>query len=307
MTSLKGTIEADACSRLAPSMLKGLYKHTRKIIKWARVALDGFSPQTLRNLYYGQEVLLGYTYNNVKDATVTARLRGIIGYDEIVDLTRDAIGPALFSGIEDFIPSVIAFYRQDFWVTQPTYVEVWCEAQASVPVLESHTWDLGVKLWPCKGDPGLHSTFLTAQRLRPHVDAGRKVEIVYVGDWNPKGEQIPKTLQRNLADRHDVPIHFARVAITAQQISQYNLASKPVNMNDPQAAAFLQTHGDDARHVEVEAMNPRELVGIVRDAMESRVDLEPMGRKLAAQKRTRREVARRLADGHRRPRKGRRR
>ncbi len=84
-----------------------------------------------------------------------------------------------------------------------------------------------------------------------------------------------------------------------EQINALRLPSTEVNMDDPQADEWVERHGDNARHVEVEAMNPRQLVDIVRDAIKSRIDFLPVGKKLAAQKRNRREIKRRLMAGRR--------
>ena len=275
-------------------LLKGLHQHTREIIEWVREALDDLAPQTLRHLYYEQAPLLGFSYQALKNPLKQARLRGIVGYEEIIDTTRDPIGPAMYSGPADYVDAAVLQYRHDIWSTQDVYCEVWVEASATIPVIDDHTWDLGMQLQPCRGDMGMHTIYMAAERFKPHVEAGRTIRLLHLGDWNPKGEQIPLTIQRSLLERHGVDVEIIRVAITPEQIDAYHLPSRDVNKDDPQAVAWKKHHGKDARHVELEALPAKLLVPITREAVRAELNLEAMGRKLAAQKRVRREIGRRL-------------
>ena len=282
----------------ADNPYRGMSQSMRERIAWAREALDEFPRRSLRNLYYAQSGTMGYTYDDMKRAMSVGRLKHILGYDEITDHTRTPVGPTLYRGLADFATVVVNAYRQDIWSTQTQYVEVWCESNATVPMLEDGTWELGVQLQPCGGDLTLYPVYMAAQRFQRHIDAGRPAVVIYVGDWNPKGEQIPRSIKRNLLERHGVEVEFVRVAITAEQIDEHQLpAKKPGKIKDGDhlAIPWIKKHG--ALYVEVEAMAPQTLIEIVSDAVEARLDMKAWARKQTLQTRNRRKLERQLQPG----------
>lgn len=278
--------------------LKGLHKHTRQIIEWARAHLDENGKGSLRTLYYAQSDLkgMGFSYKAMKNPLKVARLREIIDYDEIVDRTRECLDVPMWPSLAAFAPDAVVSYRQDIWSTQRFYVEVWCESDATVTYLQALCWELGVVLQPCRGDMGLHAIHKAAKRFKPHIEAGRPAHVIYCGDWNPKGEQIPQSIKANLWKRHGVRVKFTRVAILPAQIDKYRLPSRrgKANSSDPVAIAWHKIKGKDTRHVELEAMPSRTLIPLVRRGVVAKLDLKAVARKLPVQTRTRREIARRL-------------
>lgn len=281
----------------ADDPLKGKHKHTREMIWGARVALDEFQPRTLRNIYYGQTGTDGYSYDAMIMALAIGRHCGVLGYDEIIDTTRNPQSPVMFTGVSDFRDFARHIYRQDIWSTQRQYVEVWCESNATAPILSQYTRDLGVPLQPCGGDFSIHATHVASERFRLHEQAGRPCVVIYVGDFNPKGEQIPKTIARNMRGRHGVRATFRHVAITPEQIVEHDLPSEKLvaKAGDKLAPAWIEKYGKDARTVEVEAMHPQTLIDIVRDAVSAELDLGAVAQKLPWQKRNSNDIQRRLA------------
>ena len=279
-------------------LYRGMHQSMRERIVWAREALDEFPRRSLRNLYYGQTGTMGYSYNMMKTAMAVGRIKGILGYDEVIDLTRPPVGPTLYRGLGDFATVVVNSYRQDIWSTQSEYIEVWCESNATVPMLEDGTWELGVQIQPCGGDLTLYPLYMAAQRFAPHIAAGRPAVVIYIGDWNPKGLQIPLTIERNLYERHDVKVEFIRVAVTAEQIDEHQLPAKhpgKIKPGDHLAIPWIKKHG--ALYVEVEAMAPQTLIDIVQEALEARLDMKAWARKQSLQRRNRRKLEQQLQPG----------
>jgi hypothetical protein len=62
-------------------------------------------------------------------------------------------------------------------------------------------------------------------------------------------------------------IHFERLAVTPEQIEEWNLPSRPTKESDPR---YKTWNGDDS--VELDAIEPDELRNIVREAIERHVD-----------------------------------
>ena len=100
--------------------------------------------------------------------------------------------------------------------------------------------------------------------------------VVYVGDYDPAGLQIADTLETKLSEHLDYAaedfnldapeLTFLRVAITAQQIIDHALPTKPVKSTQSRARYDID------QTVEAEAMDPATLRGIVADAFEPMFD-----------------------------------
>jgi hypothetical protein len=94
------------------------------------------------------------------------------------------------------------------------------------------------------------------------------VYIYHLGDFDPSGvnagEKIEETL-REMAP--DAEIHFARIAVTPNQIDTWNLPTRPTKTTDSRANDF----GDIS--VELDAIEPDLLRNLVRTYIEK--DLPP--------------------------------
>jgi hypothetical protein len=68
----------------------------------------------------------------------------------------------------------------------------------------------------------------------------------------------------------NITVH--RVALTIDQVKQYNLIPNPAKLADPRSQAYVAQYGDQCW--ELDAIEPRELQRLVKDAIEERLDLE---------------------------------
>jgi hypothetical protein len=93
--------------------------------------------------------------------------------------------------------------------------------------------------------------------------------ILYVGDFDPTGEDI----ERDMADRVGRPDGVERVAVTPEQVRAYLLSPMPGNDSDPRAHGFVERHGRLIQ-VEVEALDPNDLRALIDDALDPYRDRE---------------------------------
>jgi hypothetical protein len=91
----------------------------------------------------------------------------------------------------------------------------------------------------------------------------RPTYIYHLGDHDPSGvnagEKIDETL-RALAP--DAEIHFERIAVTPDQISEWELPSRPTKTTDTRAKAFGHKNS-----VELDAIHPDQLRKLVEDVV----------------------------------------
>jgi hypothetical protein len=157
------------------------------------------------------------------------------------------------------------------WRGQPNFVSVWLEKEALAGIFEKPCNELGVSWFPVRGYPSLTGLFewlkyadqachrdqyenwyfFASDLVRTgfketyrqyHRGRAKRCIILYYGDHDPDGWEIPRSAERNLAKIQemllrrkrdgtlpegmirpwDVKIEFRRVALNMDQIQQYN-------------------------------------------------------------------------------------
>jgi len=162
-----------------------------------------------------------------------------------------------------FLEESIRTYRYDLGHDQPDHVEIWAEKDAIVSVLLDAADPLRVQVMPFRGFTSLTSLYNAAMNFKDRIDEGKEISIYYFGDHDPSGVAIDAAAQKALRDDFDVDISFHRVAVTPQQIAQYNLPTRPTKATDSRAKKFV------GESVEIDAM-PRD---VLLDLVTSRIML----------------------------------
>ncbi len=97
---------------------------------------------------------------------------------------------------------------------------------------------------------------------------GVETFIYALYDYDAGGERAANTVENELPQYAPyVPIHFERLAVTPQQIAQWQLPTRPPKKTDPQAAKW-----GNKPAVELDAIMPNQLTGLVEDAITRHVD-----------------------------------
>lgn len=206
---------------------------------------------TLRGLYY-QLVSRGMTntlrhYKRVVSAMGQARREGVIGYGQFSDHDREPVGSTdaeptnLEDQIEDAKSAVMSwvnYYRKSRWENQPRYVELWIEKKALQGVFQTVSEFHHVALCPCKGYPSL--TFLSeaAGRFARAGRRGQSPVIVYFGDHDPSGEDIPRAIGNSLLADFGVDVEVQVIGLTEEQCLDLQLPPAPVKSTDSRSANF---------------------------------------------------------------------
>lgn len=231
---------------------------------------------TLRSLHY-QLVGLGMTndiqhYKRVVNAMIEARWAGQISFDQFSDLDRSMIGGTkhettiLADKIEEGKFQVKAWmtaYSKNRWENQPIYPEVLIEKKALQGVFAPICEDMDVSLGACKGYPSL--TFLNemANRFR---DIDKHIVVLYFGDYDPSGEDIPRSIVENL-ERFGVSIDLRRIALMEDQVMEWKLPPAPAKLTDSRTAKW-----DGLGQVELDAVKPERLQQLCRKSIKSLFD-----------------------------------
>jgi hypothetical protein len=188
------------------------------------------------------------------------RRSGDLPYYYLADSTRWQRKPRTFNGIEEAFQHTAQFYRKSLWADAGSYVEVWLEKDALAGVVHPVTSMFDVPLMVARGYASLSFLYSAAEAIN---DLDVPAYIYHLGDFDPSGvnagEKIEETL-REMAP--DADISFERIAVTLEQIEEWNLPTRPTKTSDTRAKGFGEVS------VELDAIDPNQLRELVQAAIE---------------------------------------
>lgn len=240
-------------------------------------ALAEVYPMTLRQLYYrlvseGAIEKTEAEYKRLSRVTVEMRREGRLPFSKLTDTTRFMRKHRSYSGLHDLFDSTSQLYRRDLWQAQSTYVEVWIEKDALSGVAFPVTQRYDVPLMVSRGFASWSFIHGTAETIRQQHRDGKRSVIYYLGDYDPSGSCIDRSIERSLRElTNDIDFGFERIAVTKTQIAVYGLPTRPTKKSDSRAATF----GDD-RSVELDALPAQTFKQIIEDAICNHIDQQSL-------------------------------
>ena len=255
---------------------KNAFRHKALSSRSTKAEIDGrrdalrsivaaMRPMTVRQVFYQATVrgIIEKTetgYTKVKTDLIQMRRAKRLPYDWITDSTRWQRKPTTYSGIQNALEETARLYRKALWNDIDAYVEIWLEKDALSGVVYPITWQFDVPLMVARGYASLSFLHSAAEHINS-LDV--PAYIYHLGDFDPSGvnagEKIEETL-RELAPGTE--IHFERLAVTEQQISDWRLPTRPTKQSDSRA----KNHGDIS--VELDAIEPGRLRQLVSETIE---------------------------------------
>lgn len=268
-------------------MGRGLSQKTLDLIAAATGILSAIQPATVRGVCYQLFVhvraipdMSKNSTDKVSRALTTARERGMIPWDWIVDETREIDHRRGWDDPDAFLHTVRRSYRKDLWAMQPRRVIVVSEKGTVGGVLRPVIHEYGVPL-------GIYHGFGSATALNDlaawTVEDGRPATILYVGDHDPSGRYMSDADIPERIARYGGHANIIRLAITAPQIRQHGLPtfSAHEKKTDARYGWFIDNHGETC--CELDAMDPTQLRAAVEQAIVGHLDLDQWERAVQVQ------------------------
>lgn len=197
-----------------------------------------------------------------------AREQGRIPWPWIVDETRELERVSTWDDPEDYARCVAQSYRRDFWNQQPVRLLVASEKGTVrgvlAPVLDHYA--VGFRV--------MHgfTSATTAKDIAGDYD-GRKLIVLYVGDFDPSGmymseEDLPNRMTKYDGDH----VTVKRIALTRAHVTGLSSFPATDKRKDPRYKWFVRNYGK--RCWELDAMDPNDL----RDCVEREIKkvIEPV-------------------------------
>jgi hypothetical protein len=164
-----------------------------------------------------------------------------------------------FNSIDEALADTAETYRKALWRDANCYLEIWLEKDALSGVVMPVTKKFDVPLMVARGYAS--ETFLhSSGEYMASVD--KPCFVYHFGDFDQSGQDAARAVERGL--RHHAAgaeIHFERIAVTQNQIDEWDLPSRPTKQSDTRAKKFGLVS------VELDAIDPNKLRELVEEVI----------------------------------------
>jgi hypothetical protein len=266
-------------------MAKKLPKYEQIVEEALEVFKQYDSALTLRQLYYRlvSKHLFPNTINSYKRLSrimVKAREQGDVPVNCLEDRSRRILGrgDTGYSSAEEFLRRRITGLKESYkeftmpmWDDQPNYVLVSLEKDALSRLMSDIANQYSVRTFPTRGYPSFTYVNRMATYIRNRLK-GKPTVVLYFGDHDPSGVDIERDLEDRLRKYDAGDFKVIRIALTKDQIQQYNLPPMPVKRSDARSEGFLESFGDQS--VELDALDPNTLKFMVAQSIAANIDLD---------------------------------
>lgn len=254
--------QAEVCATLGLPIADKVYQSWKPINRTLRSLafsvnfIKKHEKVSVRQVYYALVSHMGLPntrndYKKTVNLLKRARLAGIIPFNAIIDDTREAEKTPSWDSIRQILGAAIHQYRSDWWEDQFYYVEVWLEKRALKRIFYPITNAYDVHL--CIG--GGYQSWSEIWEAKKRFDQRpQPVAILYFGDLDPSGKDIPRDLE-NRFEILGVPVKVEQIALTKQDVEEYNLPRNPFIKEDPRQAWYIEKYGI-TYGVELDALPP---------------------------------------------------
>lgn len=268
-----------AVEEFIPKKFTGAHK---QVIKQANAIIDEYAKQgykmTLRQIHYQFVARDLYdntqaNYKRLGNILDNARKAGLVDWDAIEDPTRSLRRIAVWDTPEEAVERVKKQFKLDPWNRQPVRrrIEVWVEKDAAVGIVRPTCNALRLAYFSCRGYSSSSGLYEAGKRLKAFSDAGYQTLILYLGDHDPSGVQMTESTDNKVTMFARKNIEFRRIALTLEQIKQYNPPANFVKETDSRTAWYVdQFKTEDCW--ELDALSPSVVDALIREHVDPLID-----------------------------------
>ena len=225
-------------------------------------------------------------YKALSELTTRARLEGYIHMRAISDETRpisifdvhETPRPFLRREFNNFLNG----YYRDLQQSQPNHIEILGEKNTVQSILKSVASDFCVPLTIGRGYSSIPPRYQMAERYKR--SGKEKLILLVLSDLDPDGEEICQSFARSMRDEFGVSqIEAVKVGLTSEQVKLFNLPpSMEAKPTSGQYSKFVAKYGKNA--YELEALPPATLQDLLREALDSVMDIDAYNAEIEQEK-----------------------
>lgn len=226
------------------------------------------------------------SYRALVELLTRARIAGEISFDAISDETRPVTTWAVYSESGAFVSSQISDflhgYHRDYMQWQPCHIEFLCEKNTAAPVFRPVCGDHCIPMTSGRGFCSLPPRY---EMWRRFTESGKERLVVLIAsDHDPDGEEIAHSFAGSMRDDFGVEhITAVKVALRHEQVAELNVTPNKLEAKKTSSnyKKFAQNYGNEV--YELEALDDETLQQILRDAIDSVIDMGLYNAELAAE------------------------
>jgi hypothetical protein len=206
------------------------------------LAAQGFT-LTLRQLYYqfvARQLIANAVpeYKRLGRIVAEGRRAGLIDWAHIEDRTRDLDRYSYWDDPSDILRSAAESYREDVWTGQTFRPEVWIEKSALTGVVKPVCNRWRVPHIATRGYPSISELYAAGRRMLRHLDEGLEPVVFYLGDHDPSGLDMSRSLRDELSLYTRTPVEVVRLGF--DQVSAQALPPNPANETDKRFKQYVE-------------------------------------------------------------------
>lgn len=230
---------------------------------------------TLRQLYY-QFVARNWIknkfteYKRMGDIISEARMCGRIDWEAIEDRMRSLDTIPTWNRPADILVGAARQYREDFWDSQDSYIEVWVEKDALTGVVEKACRGLRVSSLACRGYNSQSELYRAGKRFAEAEERGRTPIIIHLGDHDPSGIDMTRDNRERVITFAGIEVEVRRIALNYDQVEGFRLPPNPAKETDSRSPAYIAQYGESSW--ELDAIDPRRLREMIQDEIRLFID-----------------------------------
>ena len=251
--------------------------------------LREYWPLTVRQAFYQMVARLVVPnskaeYKKISDILLKLRRQGRVPWSAIEDRTRRTTEKRGHSDYATWLRDQLNYfadarcYGRCYVQDQDVYVEVSTEKDALASIVEDVTWKFCTRLNIVRGQNSGSFQQVMAERFKRAEAQGQRPILIHVGDFDPSGVAIPKSMAKSFREDHGVEVEVIRAALNPDQIIEHQLPAKhdAAKQTDPNYKEWLRLYGEDQVAVELDALHPKTLQDIVSSALSDVLDMSSM-------------------------------
>jgi hypothetical protein len=231
---------------------------------------DGGAPKTGRRFFY-LALSYGYiqpdmgasdaakksrdaAYKRITSVLATLRMQGRIGWDMVLDLTRELDEWQIYGSAREARAHARQVYDEDRWLGQLFYPILIIEKDTMEPVCKPMASRWQMPFASSRGYSSLKLQHDVAEMLkRRQVKTDQTAVIYFISDLDPSGLDLQRAWEQVMTDFGVWDCRFVRIALTPAQVAEHDLdrLSIEVKSSDTRAEKFIEQYGDRCWEVDV--------------------------------------------------------
>jgi ParB-like nuclease domain len=226
------------------------------------------------------------SYQDLCGILTRARLSGKIPFAAIADPTRSVVSWDLHREtggfLKDQLDGFLTGYWRDLMQSQPNHIEIVGEKNTVAGSIRPVAMEYCIPFTLGRGYCSLAPRYEMCERFR--ASGKQNLIVLILADFDPEGEDIANSFARSMRDDFKIKNVLAKkVCLTHEQVLERNLPQNyEIKKTSSRYKKFAKQFGDRAH--ELEALPSAERSRLLREAIDSVIDVELFNYELDAEK-----------------------